>query len=175
MPSRAAIYISTGDAALRAYLREERGKFLDFLCDFDLVDEPGLQQKVAAETIRARMADCAAVLHIVGQAFGPGPEDAGEGEARRSFAQMEYDLAVEMTKPLHVLLLGDGFPRQLNEPDAWQSLQDRHREAVAAGPYPVRTVNSLQGSRTPLWLWRSTFACPTRADHLPPLRRPRHR
>ena len=151
MSSRLVIYISTGDDGVRSYVRELGAQFLRAVCEFSFVDEPGPRHAEAAGAMRAKIAACDAVVHLVGNAFGPGPEEADDGGERRSFAQMEYDLAVELAKPLHVGLLEGDLAGQSDESEALRLLQARHRAAITAAPRTVEIIGSRPELRIYLW------------------------
>lgn len=142
MPSRPVIYVSISDESSRAYIREMGARFLPVVCDFCFVDEPGSRQAEASKVMRAKMGACDAVVHLVGAFFGRGPEDPGGGGGRRSFAQMEFDLAVELAKPLHIALLEGDLAEPTDEPKTLRLLQERHRAAVQMWPYRVETIRS---------------------------------
>lgn len=48
--------------------------------------------------LRERIASCDAVIHIAGRCYGAEPNQHPERAPRRSYTQMEYDLAVELGK-----------------------------------------------------------------------------
>ncbi|MBC8114495.1 MAG: DUF4062 domain-containing protein, partial [Candidatus Saccharimonas sp.] len=69
------------------------------------------------DKLRERIASCDAVVHIAGRCFGAEPQQRPDGVPRRSYTQLEYDLAVELGKPVYVFLTGDGFPADPHEPE----------------------------------------------------------
>ena len=79
--------------------------------------------------LRDRIAGCQAVVHIVGEVYGSEPVERGEGEPRRSYTQLEYDIARELGKPVYVFICGDGFPYDEHEPEDEEKrrLQAEHR------------------------------------------------
>ena len=50
------------------------------------------------DKLRDRIASCDAVLHIAGFCYGAEPATRPEGAPRRSYTQLEYDIAVEIKK-----------------------------------------------------------------------------
>lgn len=48
------------------------------------------------DKLRERIASCDAVVHIAGRCFGAEPQQRPDGVPRRSYTQLEYDLAVEL-------------------------------------------------------------------------------
>ncbi len=84
------------------------------------------------DKLRERIASCDAVVHIAGRCFGAEPSQRPDGVPRRSYTQFEYDLAVELGKPVYVFLTGDGFPADPHEPEDADRmrLQDAHRQRL---------------------------------------------
>jgi len=83
------------------------------------------------ELLRSHIASCDAVIHIAGICYGLEPRDTPADKARRSYTQMEYDIAQELGRPLYVFVCADGYPYDAHspEPDDVAALQWAHREA----------------------------------------------
>ena len=113
--------------------------------------EPG---QTLSAAIRQRLQDCRAVIHIAGQCAGP--EEPGTltrrtfAEGRRSFAQCEYDLAVELRKELYVFVCAEDLGRAhpapgaapVPEPPDLRLLQHAHRTRLMDGTRPYREIHS---------------------------------
>jgi hypothetical protein len=86
------------------------------------------------DKLRARIASCDAVVHIAGHCYGAEPVERPEEAPRRSYTQLEYDLAVELGKPVYVFLTGAEFPADPHEPEAadLQELQEAHRRRLTS-------------------------------------------
>lgn len=86
------------------------------------------------DKLRGRIASCDAMVHIAGHCYGSEPISRPEGEPRRSYTQLEYDLAVELGKPVYVFLTGDGFPTDPHTPEEFilTQLQLAHRERLTS-------------------------------------------
>src|SRR5689334_21955397 len=56
------------------------------------------------EMLRRKLNDADAVIHIAGFRFGAEPNERPATAPRRSYTQMEYDIAREMEKPVYVFL-----------------------------------------------------------------------
>jgi tetratricopeptide (TPR) repeat protein len=84
--------------------------------------------------LRERIDSCDAVVHIAGHCYGAEPGQRPEGAQRRSYTQLEYDIAVELRKPVYVFLTGEGFPADWHDPDPAElrELQKAHRERLAS-------------------------------------------
>lgn len=79
--------------------------------------------------------ECRAVIHIVGNAYGDEPQQRQPAEHRRSYAQLEYDLAVALRRPLSIVVCTERFPFDPFPPEETdkQRLQQVHRKFVQGG------------------------------------------
>ncbi|HEV7403876.1 MAG TPA: TIR domain-containing protein [Chthoniobacteraceae bacterium] len=119
---------------------------------------------------RRRLAECDAVLHIVGECYGYEPP-SDPAQPRFSLTQWEYHIARELKKPLFLFVCADDFPYNLHDPEseAKRALQRAHREAILRGPHHYHVAHTigefelsireipfaLQGLRQRRsWLWR---------------------
>jgi Domain of unknown function (DUF4062) len=88
------------------------------------------------EMLRRRLHDSDAVIHIVGFRFGAEPNQRPANAPRRSYTQMEFDIARELQKPVYIFLSADATVRQPPNPDEQpedddaEALQRAHRAAV---------------------------------------------
>ncbi len=86
--------------------------------------------------LRQRLRQADAVIHIVGFRFGAEPKDRPADKPRRSYTQMEFDIAREMEKPVYVFLSSDANVRDApsldEKPEDAEAieLQLAHRQAV---------------------------------------------
>src|SRR6266576_1107305 len=64
------------------------------------------------DMIEEKIAACEAVIHIVGIRYGaePDPSTLPEGAARRSYTQMEADIARQLGKKLYLFVCSEDFP-----------------------------------------------------------------
>jgi len=90
--------------------------------------------RAVEEMLRAKIAACDAVVHVVGRCYGAEPAVATlpAGTARRSFTQLEAHLAKELGRPLYVFVCGEGFPFDDGpaESEDKRRLQDAYRREV---------------------------------------------
>ena len=86
------------------------------------------------DKLRERIDSCDAVVHVAGHCYGAEPGQRPPDAPRRSYTQLEYDIAVELGKPVYVFLTGDGFPADPHEPEPpeLQELQKAHRERLTS-------------------------------------------
>ena len=92
--------------------------------------------RTVRDMLEEKIRSCQAVVHIVGDRYGaePDPHKLPPGTPRRSYTQMEYDLARKLNKKLYVFLCATDFPYDLcdAEPADKQALQHAHRDALLA-------------------------------------------
>jgi tetratricopeptide (TPR) repeat protein len=82
------------------------------------------------EILRQRILDCDAVICLVGHAYGREPRNVPPGFPRRSYTQMEFDLAVALGKPVFLFLAEDDAelePQATPETEELRLLQQRYR------------------------------------------------
>jgi hypothetical protein len=91
--------------------------------------------RTVAAMLEKRIAECDAVIHLVGLRYGaePDPATLPAGAARRSYTQMEADLARKLGKKLYVFLCPEDFPYDsaAPEPAEQAALQRAYREEIA--------------------------------------------
>jgi len=94
---------------------------------------------IVVEMLERRISKCNAVVHIVGRDYGgePNPDTLPDGRSRRSWAQIEYDIAVKQDMPLYLFVCSDSYPFDEVQSEANSScenvcmeLQAAHRERV---------------------------------------------
>jgi len=92
----------------------------------------GVDYHTVEEMLRRRINDSDAVIHIVGFRFGAEPKDRPAAKPRRSYTQMEYDIARELDKPLYVFLSSDASVCDAAGADDAEAaaLQLAHRQAI---------------------------------------------
>lgn len=85
--------------------------------------------------LRKKIQGCHAVIHIAGLRYGAEPKQDGSVRERRSYTQMEYDIARELKKPVYTFVCGKDFPYDDAPPEdaELQALQERHREKLLGG------------------------------------------
>lgn len=88
--------------------------------------------KSVRDMLRTKISTCNAVVHLAGFYYGAEPQPVLPGPDRRSFTQMEYEIAMELKLPCYVFLCGKNFPFDPHdpEPEDKQQLQLAHRERL---------------------------------------------
>jgi len=101
-------------------------------------NQPGFppDYRTVEEMLRRKLQDADAVIHIVGFRFGAEPNERPAHAPRRSYTQMEFDIAREMQKPVYVFLSTEASIRDEarvgEQPKDAETtrLQLAHRDAV---------------------------------------------
>ena len=92
----------------------------------------GVDYHTVEEMLRRRISDSDAVIHIVGFRFGAEPKDRPADKPRRSYTQMEYDIARELEKPVYVFLSSNATIADAVATDDAEAaaLQLAHRQTI---------------------------------------------
>ena len=82
--------------------------------------------------LRDLIGRCDAVIHLAGFYYGAEPPQRPPGQPRRSYTQIEYDVARELKKPLYLFLATENYePDKLStQSDEEKELQLTHRRAI---------------------------------------------
>jgi tetratricopeptide (TPR) repeat protein len=88
-----------------------------------------------AEMLEGRIRSVDAVICLVGYAFGAAPSS---GEVRRSYTQMEYDIARKLSKPTFLFVTAEMWNRDYGDTEADQLRQAAHRREILEGSHLYR-------------------------------------
>jgi hypothetical protein len=82
--------------------------------------------------LRDLIARCHAVIHLAGFYYGAEPPQRSPGRRRRSYTQIEYDVARELKKPLSLFLAAENYEsdKPSTQSDEEKELQLTHRRAI---------------------------------------------
>lgn len=85
--------------------------------------------KSVREMLVTKIKTCNAVVHLAGFYYGAESQPLPADDERRSFTQMEYEIAMELGLPCYVFLCGEKFPFDEHdpEPEEKRALQLAHR------------------------------------------------
>jgi DNA-binding transcriptional ArsR family regulator len=92
--------------------------------------------RTVEEMLRRKLSEADAVIHIVGFRFGAEPKERPADKPRRSYTQMEFDIAHELKKPVYVFLSSDANVRDAAKADEQPedaeatALELAHRTAI---------------------------------------------
>jgi tetratricopeptide (TPR) repeat protein len=98
------------------------------------------------DKLRRQIDKCDAVVHIAGHCYGAEPRQRPADAPRRSYTQLEYDIAVELKKPVYVFVTGASFPADAHEPEPGElyALQEAHRQRLMATGQDCNRIDSTQ-------------------------------
>ena len=137
-PPRTEVFISAASADLkgaRARVRRAacgvRRAVNTIRCHGVYQEEFPPDYRRVEEMLRSLIEECDAVIHIAGVCYGSEPKNRPSDKPRRSYTQMEYDIAQELGRPLYVFVCAETFPYDPHSPEADDAaaLQKAHREA----------------------------------------------
>ena len=82
--------------------------------------------------LRDLIGRCDAVIHLAGFSYGTEPPQRPSGQRRRSYTQIEYDVARELKKPLYLFLAAENYEsdKPCTQSDEEKELQLTHRRAI---------------------------------------------
>ena len=132
MGGRAEVFISATTRELRSYRDEVKNALLTLgifpieQTNFRLAHGP------LTAKLRSLIAPCDAVIHLAGFFYGAEPSQCPSGEPRRSYTQIEYDVARELRKPLFLFLAAEScrFDDSPEQSEEERTLQLAHRRAI---------------------------------------------
>jgi tetratricopeptide (TPR) repeat protein len=84
------------------------------------------------DMLHALIGRCDAVIHLAGFYYGAEPSQRPPGEPRRSYTQIEYDVARKLGKPIYLFLATENCQtdKTLAPTDEEKSLQMAHRQVI---------------------------------------------
>jgi tetratricopeptide (TPR) repeat protein len=132
MAEHPEVFISATTRDLGSYRREIKDSLLS-LQIFPIEESTfTLAYGPLTEMLRDLIGRCDAVIHLVGFYYGAEPPQRPVGEPRRSYTQIEYDVARQLGKRIYLFLAKqDCQPDEiLDQTDEEKSLQLAHRQAI---------------------------------------------
>ena len=102
--------------------------------------------RTVAEMLRDRISKCGAVICLVGQSYGSEPTRRDPSQPRRSYTQLEYEIAVELEKPVYVFVATNNckFDTDVAEPEEFRALQREHLDRINASDRVRMPFNSVE-------------------------------
>lgn len=146
MPDLACVFVSSTTADLGSYRLAVRNKLMQLEVHPVVQDDWPPDYRTIVEMLRDRISKCDAVICVIGRAYGCEPKSRPDDQPRRSYTQLEYDLARELNKPLYVFVAGADCPfdGSLDEPEEIALLQRDHINRVTSGDGIWQQFNSVE-------------------------------
>jgi len=132
MAEHSEVFISATTRDLASYRREIKDTLLSL--QIFPIEEISFTRAYGPlkEMLRALIGRCDAVIHLAGFYYGAEPSQRPSGEPRRSYTQIEYDVARELGRPIYLFLATEEFDntKTPTQTDEEKSLQFAHRQAI---------------------------------------------
>src|SRR5208337_1738795 len=132
MAEYAEVFISGTTRDLASYRREIKDALLN-LQIFPIEESNfALAYGPLVSMLRDLIGRCDAVIHLAGFYYGAEPPQRPPGQRRRSYTQIEYDVARELKKPLYLFLAAENYQpdKPSTQSDEEKELQFTHRCAI---------------------------------------------
>jgi len=127
---RTEVFISAASRDLKS-TREIAKNAIDAIgCHGVYQEEFPPDYRAVVAMLRDRISRCDAVIHIAGECYGSEPRSRDSGVPRRSYTQMEHDIAKELGIPLYVFVCAKSYPYDEHGPEApeLEEFQNQHRQ-----------------------------------------------
>lgn len=138
------VFISATSGDLRSVRETIKSALLKLECLPKEQTDFGPDYRSVEEYLKSQISGCDALIHIVGDRYGaePDPETRPPGAMRRSYTQLEYDIAQRLGKKVFTFLCADGFPYDDCEEEeaVKQKLQAAHKAVLMAGNQKYESV-----------------------------------
>lgn len=149
MSKRPEIFVSAASGDLRSSRETVKDALLS-IGIYPIVEE---HFEPDYRTIRAllegKLESCQAMISLVGFHYGgePAPDTVPQGQSRRSWTQLEYDIARELGKKVYVFIFSEDYPFDQpseSESEEKQALQVTHRRTLLSGEQIYYEISSPQ-------------------------------
>jgi tetratricopeptide (TPR) repeat protein len=125
-----------------------------------------------ADMLRNLIGRCDAVIHLAGFYYGAEPPRRPPEEPRRSYTQIEYDVARKLGKPIYLFLAtkDSETDKTLLQTDEEKSLQIAHRQAIQTSGeiyYPFASSQEVASQVLKLRFPERDAEAPRRVSNLP--------
>lgn len=124
------IFVSATSRGLRSLRISTAERLRRLGCAVVVQEEFASDYRKIKDMIRDQLAPCDAVVLLIGPAFGFEPTDWPVGVPKCSYTQLEYELAIEMRKPVYRFLASAKYPLEYYDPEPGD-YQRRQCEYVA--------------------------------------------
>ena len=132
------VFISASSDDLRSAREVVKNALLTIGCHPIVQEHFEPDYRSVKDMIRGRLEGCHAMIHLVGKRYGgePSPDSLPPGTPRRSWTQMEYDLAKELGIKTFLFICDEDYPfdeKPDPEPADEVALQEAYRQRLLTG------------------------------------------
>ena len=140
------VFVSATSRDLGRYRRAVRDTLLTRGVFPDVQDHFPPDYRAVVEMLRDRITRCDAVICLVGFFYGAEPQHRPADRPRRSYTQLEFEIAVGLGKPVYVFLADEACPvdERPEEPEELRRLQLEHRDRLMARDELWQTFKSVE-------------------------------
>jgi tetratricopeptide (TPR) repeat protein len=149
MQERPNVFVSATTADLGSYRRDVRDVLLDQGVHPIVQDHFESDYQKLLDILRQQVNDCDAVICLVGFVYGQEPKNRPANAPRRSYTQLEFEIAEAFDKPVYVFLADAECPfdPHQEEPQELRQLQEEHRNRLRQRPHKRETFHTLDDLR----------------------------
>ena len=149
MQERPNVFISATSADLGSYRRAVRDILLDRGVHPIVQDHLERDYQELLDILRQQINACDAVICLVGFAYGQEPKNRPASAPRRSYTQLEFEIAEAFGKPVYVFLADAECPfdPHQEEPPELRQLQQEHRDRLRQRPHKRESFRTLDDLR----------------------------
>ena len=146
MAQSVRVFVSATSGDLGAYRRAVRDTLLTRGVFPDVQDHFPPDYRAVVEMLRDRINGCDAVICLVGFYYGAEPQHRPGDQPRRSYTQLEFEIAVALGRPVYVFLADEACPvdEHAEEPEELRGLQLEHRDRLMGRDELWHTFESLE-------------------------------
>ena len=149
MQERPNVFISATTADLGSYRLAVRDTLLDQGVHPILQNHLEPDYQTLLDILRREINACDAVICLVGDVYGQEPKNRPSGALRRSYTQLEFDIAEAFGKPIYVFLADAQckFDAHQEELPELRLLQQEYRDRLKQRPHKRESFRTLDDLR----------------------------
>ncbi|MDF1811439.1 MAG: DUF4062 domain-containing protein [Verrucomicrobiales bacterium] len=140
------VFISAASGDLRSAREIVKNGLLTIGCHPVVQEHFEPDYRTVRDMLKTKVSECHAVIHLVGKHYGgePNPDSLPPGTMRRSWTQMEHDVARELGVKMYLFVFDDTYPFDGSDPEPEDEavLQQGHRQTILTGEFIYNKVRS---------------------------------
>lgn len=142
MPQSPRIFVIATGPDVRTVREIAKRQFVQDGLQIVELSRLGEHAKTSDERQEIAIGECDAVFHLVGRTFGPKPAQFDLKQRRRSYGEIEHEIAQRLGKPIFTVVCADHYFFDQHEPEAasLQGFQHERRERIFKNGVPHLVV-----------------------------------